>query len=122
MEITEKERLLLVKKEQIRKLTEEILETPSDKENEIVIKKKVTGILSLLSTIESYSNSKNYGVERMREMANFIFSRLDVESYVVAECMLEMFCNTVNSIRFNFTKKDLKINMPKIDLTIFRKG
>ena len=123
MEITEKERLILVmKKNEIRKLAESILETSSSRASEVEIKKKVTGILSLISTIASYSNSKNYSVDGIGEMANSIFSLLDTEAYVIADCMLEVFCNTANSIRFDFTKKDLKINIPKIDLSIFRKG
>ena len=36
---------------------------------------------------------------------------------------LTVFCNTVNSIKFDFNaKKGIKINIPKIDLTIFRLG
>ena len=118
MEITEKERLMLVRKKgEIRRLTEEILENiPTNGENSIQIRKKVTGILSLISTIESYSNSKNYGVDRMREMANFIFSQLDLTCYVVADVALQIFCNTVNSIRFNFAHKGLKVHFPKISL------
>jgi hypothetical protein len=116
MEITEKERLMLVeKKAEIRKLTEEILEPAiTTKKNEIEIKKKVTGILSLLSTIASYSDSKNYNLEGVNEMADSIFSKLDTENYTLAELFLEAYCNTVNSIRFDFTKKNFRIVLPKI--------
>jgi len=60
MELTETERLMLVgKKEEIRESTEEIIELSCDlKKNVIEIKKKITGILSLLSTIASYSKPK----------------------------------------------------------------
>lgn len=61
MELTEKERLMLVeKKAEIRKLTEEIFDlTVNLKKNGVEIKKKVTGILSLFSVIASYTNSTN---------------------------------------------------------------
>jgi hypothetical protein len=116
MEITEKERLMLVeKKAEIRKLTEAILELAiTTKNNEIEIKKKVTGILSLLSTIASYSDSKNYNLKGVNGMANSIFSQLDMENYTLAELFLEVYCNTVNSVRFDFTKKGFKIVLPKI--------
>jgi len=116
MEITEKERLMLVeKKDEIRKLTEAILElAKATKNKEIEIKKKVTGILSLLSTIASYSDSKNYRLEGVNQMANSIFAQLGMENYTLAELFLEAYCNMVNSIRFDFTKKSFRIVLPKI--------
>ena len=115
MELTETERIMLVgKKEEIRKLSEEILDLATDlNKNELKIKKKITGILSLISTIASYSKSKNYDLERITYMANML-------NCVNMQFLLEIFCNNVNSIRFDFTRKDLKIIIPKIDLSIFR--
>jgi hypothetical protein len=115
MELTETERLLLVgKKEEIRKLTEELLDlTVSIERNRIEIKKKITGILSLLSTIASYSSPKNYDLNKITMMANML------NSYSFP-FLYEVFCNSVNSIRFDFTRKDFKIIVPKIDLSIFR--
>ena len=122
MELTEKERLMLTeKKEEIRKLTEALLELARTiKNNGIEIKKKVTGILSLLSTIASYSDARNYNLEGVNNLADSIFSELDQENWTFAELYLELYCNTVNSIRFNFTRRDVKIHLPKIHLTIFR--
>ena len=67
LELTEQERLMLVgKKDEIRKVTEEILELASNPEqNALELKKKVTGVLSLISTIASYSKSKNYDLEQI---------------------------------------------------------
>jgi hypothetical protein len=115
MELTETERLMLVgKKDEIRKLTEELLElVNSPDRNRVEIKKKITGILSLLSTIASYSKPKNYNLDRITLMANVLNS----SSF---QFLFEVFCNTVNSIRFDFTRKDLKIIIPKIDLSLFR--
>jgi hypothetical protein len=54
MELTETERLMLVKKkEEIQKLTSEILSITENPEEAIRIKKKMTGILSILSTVGS---------------------------------------------------------------------
>ncbi len=113
--LTETERLLLVgKKDEIRKLTEEILDLSTcPKDSETEIKKKITGILSLISVIASYSKPKNCDLNEIRLMANLLDS-------VPMQFLLEIFCNTVNSIRFDFTRRDLKIVIPPIDLTIFR--
>ena len=72
MELTEKERLLLVeKKEEIRRLTEDIIELTADlKKNETELKKKVTGILSLISTIASYTNSKDLDMRPLVYLRN----------------------------------------------------
>ena len=122
MELTETERLLLVaKKEDIRKLTEEILDLAINIErNELEIKKKITSILSFISTIASYSKSKNYDLDGITSMANMIYRMLGTKSHQIAKLLLEGFCNSANSIRFDFTRKDLKITIPKIDLSIFR--
>jgi hypothetical protein len=81
--------------------------------NEIEIKKKITGILSLISTIASYSKPKNCNLDRITMMANML-------THVNMPFLLEVFCNTVNSIRFDFARRDLKIVVPEIDVSIFR--
>jgi len=124
MELTEKERLMLVeKKEEIRKLTTEILDIMDDPKKQSEVKKKITSILSLLSTIASYSNSKNYNLDAFTQMANVIFTfgigrHGELRPLTVFE--IETFCNYVNSIQFEFTRKDFKIRIPKIDISIFR--
>ncbi|MBN1245243.1 hypothetical protein JXA31_06585 [Candidatus Bathyarchaeota archaeon] len=120
MELTETERLMLVqKKEEICELTLWILDNAPISQNQAEFKKKITTILSLVSTIASYTKSRNMNIDRLDDLANIIFSQLGLHS-VVVECMLEVFCNLVNSIRFDFTRKDFKIIIPKIDLSIFR--
>lgn len=124
MELTEKERLMLVgKKEEIRKLTTEILDIMDDPKKQSGVKKKITSILSLLSTIASYSDSKNYNLDAFTQMANVIFTfglerHEELRPLTVFE--IETFCNYVNSIQFEFTRKDFKIRIPKIDISIFR--
>jgi hypothetical protein len=119
MEITEKERLMLVKKkEEICGATFQILAMVKDSKNELEIKKDITLVLSLLNTIASYSNSKNRDLDWFEDAADMIFSQLDLKNYALAECMSEAFCNAVNSVRFDFTKKGLKIHFPKINLNL----
>lgn len=118
MELTEQERLMLVgKKDEIRKLTEKILElAPNPEQNKLELNKMVTGILSLLSTIASYSKCKNDDLQRITYIANVLtqWGQLDMDF------LHEYFCNEVNSIRFDFTGKDLKIIIPKIDISLYR--
>lgn len=126
MELTEKERLMLVeKKAEIRKLTEDIFDLNVDVErNRVEIKKKVSGILNLFSIIASYTNSKSNLVLPLMQFAQQIFFLIDQEPCFcrVVTTDLEIFCNSLNSITFNFTKKDLKINIQKVDFAIFKKG
>jgi hypothetical protein len=132
MEITEKERLMLVKKqEEICGLTLRILDMACDPKNLLEIKKNITIILSLLNTIASYSDVKKKNLDVFTTWANLIFYRF----YLVSKCDadlkdphgwrksivsgnrgLEEFCNAVNSINFDFTKRGLKITLPKITL------
>ena len=125
MELTEKERLMLVeKKEEIRKLTTEILDMASKPENALEIKKKFTSILSHLNTIASYSDSKNYNLDAYTNSINLLFAMMNYEKYskiwISSPLTIEEACNYANAMRFNFTKRDVKIHLPKIDFSIFR--
>ncbi|MEM3797242.1 MAG: hypothetical protein QXE05_01420 [Nitrososphaeria archaeon] len=125
MELTEKERLMLVeKKDEIRRLTTEILEMASNPKNELEIKKKFTSILSHLNTIASYSDSKNINLDNFTDVINILFGTMSIEKdskmWIQSPILIEIICNYANSIRFNFTKRDVKIHLPKIDISIFR--
>jgi hypothetical protein len=126
MEITEKERLMLIrKKEGICELTLEILDMVNDPRNSLEIKKKMTTILSELNAIASYSDSKNYDLNAITDLAGNIFNLLtDYPAKVIEDIIpnywkelisrrIEFFCNAANSISFNFTKKGFKIILPK---------
>ena len=126
MEITEKERLMLVKdKESICGATLEILELENDPKNALLIKKKISIILSLLTTIASFSDFKNLDIDKFTKIAPPLFRYLNPRTEILQDAHyldtwrsivvpdLELFCNYVNSIRFDFTKKDLKITFPK---------
>jgi hypothetical protein len=125
VELTEKERLMLVeKKEEIRKLTTEILDLSSKVDSVLEIKKNLTSILSHLNAIASYSDSKNYDLDIFTQGVNLLFVLMDEEKrgkiWVASPILIGIVCNYANSARFNFTKRDVKIHLPKIDLSIFR--
>lgn len=109
--------MLVSKKDEIRRLTEEILDLASNPmQNELELNKKVTAILSLLSTIASYAKCKSNDLERVTALVNL----LQLGSEMELDFFYQYFCNTVNSITFNFTKRDFTIIIPKIDLAIFK--
>jgi len=123
MELSDKERLMLVeKKDEILKLTLEILDILSteDPKQATVVKKKMTTILSLISTIASYADSKNYNLQPLWNVTNLIFAQMDLlrDHWTAISPYIEIFCNTVNHIQFNFSKRDLKIRIPKINLSL----
>jgi hypothetical protein len=115
MDITETERLMLVKKkEEICELTCKILEFGKcDSKNSVEIRKNMTKILSLISQIASYANSKNYNLDNLTKLEIMISMEFNSENYLISEVYLNLFCSLVNSIRFDFTKKGLKITLPK---------
>lgn len=107
------------------RLTIEILDALKDPKQALEIKKKMTSILSLLSTIASYADSKNYNLDALEDSATMIFLEMDAAKeleWIVLHGMIEIFCNTVNNAQFNFTKRDIKIRIPKIDLSLFRQS
>ena len=132
MEITETERLMLVKdKEAICGATLQILRLVNDPKNAEIIKENLTTILSLLNQIASYADAKNSDLDAITKRVNYIFGLINLyplkwkpakqrfpdywNELVVRNT--ENFCNIVNSIRFDFTdKKGLKIILPKVTL------
>jgi hypothetical protein len=128
VEITEKERLMLVeKKDEIKKITLELYDIISDKSmslkgKETKIKKDLTSIISILSVIGSYAKIKGDEIRRFELMAISISQSMELMGGV-AELEIEIFCNEVNGITFDFSnRRNLKINIHKIDISLFRKG
>lgn len=121
MELSERERLILIeKKEEILKLTKEILEIMRDPKQKLEIEKKITSILSLVSTIASYAKPKGVNLQNLSEATNYLFMSMDASSLYMPTTSIQMFCNTTNGIRFDFTKRDIIIKIPKIDFSIFK--
>jgi predicted RNA-binding protein with EMAP domain len=123
MKLTEKERLMLAqKKEEILKLTLEILDNKNDPKQALEIKKKMTSVLSHISLLGSYAKSKNFDTGPLKIATDTIFQFMNMDMFKnnwdLLSPYLEIWCNTVNFIQFDFNKRD--INIPKIDLSLFR--
>ena len=101
------------------------MDLASNSENELEIKKKFTSILPHLNTIASYSNSKNVNLNKYTNVINSLFGLMSYEKrvkmWIASPILIELVCNYANAIRFNFTKRDIKIQLPKIDI-IFNLG
>jgi len=124
MDLTEAERMMLVKKkEEICGLTLQILDMAHDRQKKLEIKKNFTTIISLLSQIASYSHTK-HNLTEMTKAISLLFLMMDEETihktWQTSPYAIEFVCNFVNTVRFDFTKKDLTINIPKMDLSIFK--
>lgn len=121
MKLTENERLMLVKrKDEILKLTIEILDIKNDPKQALEIKKKMTSVLSHISVIGSYSESKKFDMDPLKEFTTGIFISMNMSTdiWIHISTYLDVWCNTVNSIQFDFTKRDIKI--PKIDISLIK--
>ena len=120
MEITETERLMLTKKqEEICELTLWIFDHSSNPENEVQIKKNFTSIIALLNQISAYSHT-GYNLIKLTEAINFLFLQMNDEQllkiWLYSPITIEIVCNYLNSVRFQFVKHGVKITLPKINL------
>ncbi len=121
MEITEAERLELVKNQHsICGATMKILEVYEDPKNISQIRQHFSIILQLLNTNASYCNPKNCNLNQYTEAVNALFDLMsgekEMKMWLLSPKAIEKMCNYANTIRFDFTKKDLKITLPKISL------
>jgi len=130
MELTDAERLMLVKKkEEILELTKHILEIVNrksikdQKEDCLEVKKNITSILSLLSTIGIYAKTK-YNLDALAKSAVLMTAGMHAsgDNLYMHRISIEAFCHIVNSVDFKPTKRGVQIRIPKIDFTVFRKG
>ena len=127
MELTEKIRLELINKmDEISKSTREILQIEDDPEKVTEIKKRMTTILSLIRTIASFSKSSNVD-QRLWSLNVFttsLFYCMDAckkkDTWPLVILKIDLFCNIVNSMRFDLTGRHIKVEIPKIDLSVFK--
>ncbi|MFA7071694.1 MAG: hypothetical protein GX965_10975 [Methanoculleus bourgensis] len=120
MDLTQRERLLLIeKKDEIRKVTEEILECYEDPNRWGEIGKKQNHVLSLLSTLGSFSKADR-DLTPLTKMAVYITGVGGLSGYQFVRIHIETFCAVANSVQFEFTKGGIKLHIPKIDLSIFK--
>jgi hypothetical protein len=120
MELSETERLMLTKKqEEICSLTLWILDHASEPESELQIKKNFTQVISQLNQIAAYSHTGR-NLERITESMNLLFLNMSQEKtykiWISSPIMIEVICNYLNSVKFQFGKRGLKITIPKINI------
>ena len=115
MQISETERLMLVRnKETICGATMKILRLANDPKNIAEIKENFSIILQLVNTIASYCNPKNCDLNQFTEATNVLFDLMTKEKEtdmwtISANFIGDAISNYANSIRFDFTKKELKL-------------
>jgi len=116
--LSENERLMLVKKkEEIYKITNELLTKQLTKSEKI---SKMNEILSLLSTIESYAKPDR-DLSNFQEYVTKIAAMMEIG--IESPVLISNYCAAVNSIRFDFTKKSLIISIPiKIKEAVLNKN
>lgn len=122
MELTEKERSMLTRKqEEICGLTIWIIDHASDPENEIQLKKNFTTIISLLNQISAYSRT-DYHLNNLTEAINSLYMLMKQEklskTWLLSPIAIDRLCNYLNSVHFQFGKDGIKINLPKINLNV----
>jgi|SRR5208337_1136817 len=113
MELTENDKILIrQEKVKIQELTHEIYELLDNlKTNRSEIRKKMSLILNHLSTISNYTGSE----DKIRSLKADIYDIDDVWSSDGMEDITKRdirdFCDSANSITFDFTKTDKKITL-----------
>ena len=109
------------KKEEIFEITSEILKIYEPGTNSIEIKNKLNQILSLLSTIAGYAKPDR-DLNAFTKFVIHLSMNLDLSGYDTGGS-LQAFCTIVNSIKFDLTKKGLKITFPeKLELILNKFG
>ena len=107
MELSENERLMLVGiKNEIFQITAALLTERLSNAEKFT---KMNKILSLLSIMESYAKP-----DRDLSVFSTYVTQIMVwmESGMDERLRINVFCTAVNSIKFDFTKKGLKISIP----------
>ncbi|MEN6444032.1 MAG: hypothetical protein WC391_03420 [Methanoregula sp.] len=107
MELSENERLMLVKKkEEICKITSELKTGKLNNSQKIA---KINEVISLLSTIESYAKPD-------RDLSAFSRLAIQISHFLEigfdADVTIDIFCTAANSVKFDFTKRGLIISIP----------
>jgi len=138
METTEKEKFAIAlldminkKREEVKKLTSDIIALENDPKNVVKIKQYIQ---SIINAVASCSNSDSNDLEIIKLDANIIFRliRMSKDSYddqtikprswhVLVTHRLEDFCimaNAWNPIKFDFSKKGLKIDLKNVNIGI----
>jgi hypothetical protein len=112
MELREKQILQLKRNlDKIYRLKNEILKLAGESQNAGALKNKMAEVLLLLGSIASCANPRNEELESFMKKANLRFVGMEIESspWPAIEHEVELFCEYINSIAFNFTTKGVKV-------------
>jgi len=117
MDLTEAERSMLTKKqEEICGLTLLILRDAKDPEKEETIKENFTSIIALLNQIAAYSHT-GHDLNKLTVAINELFLIMSRERlhkiWIASPITIEIVCNFLNSVRFQFVKNGIKLTLPK---------
>ena len=73
----------------------------------------------MLNQIAAYSHTR-HNLNKLTESLNLLFLVMKQEKlaeiWVGSPVMIELVCNYVNSVKFQFVKNGIKITLPKINL------
>lgn len=125
MNITEGERLLLIqKKEEIRTITQEIIEIvnkeSTTRQDITEVKKKFLHVLSLLHILASYGSPNRDLQSLMMNIIQIIGMELRVANSIVLKANIEITCIVVNSITFSFSPWPtlIKLSIPPLSAEV----
>jgi hypothetical protein len=113
MELTENERLLLVKKkEEISRLTSEIFDIYQKENSKNEVLKRITQVQNCLSILASYAptNKEWYNLITDVHLLELLYNSDGAEGLLESE--IRSFCYSANSITFEFTKNGINISIP----------
>lgn len=111
MKITAKEREMLEKeRDDIRRLTKEIIQLQNDPNNSNKLKQNVIGIQSALGRITSYTNSKNYDLDKITTIAKSVLTLLSSIPPTELQDAFEQLINNPSKELKDLIRKRLKIN------------
>lgn len=118
MDITDRERLMLVgKKERIQAVTAELLDIYKDKQhisqNGTEIAKKLNEIVSLLSVLASYAKPDRDLSAFTRFYAQILYLG-DHLGWEFSDFQVQIFCAAANSVQFKFHKDRIDVFIDKI--------
>lgn len=117
-------------REEIRKLTSEIIELENDSKNAIKIKQNVQ---SVLNAVASFSGSDRNDLELLKIKADLIFTKIRLSTEIANHTTkpkrwgifithpLEDFCicaNSWNPIQFDFSKRGFKIDLKNVNFGV----
>jgi len=112
MEISENERMMLIeKKEEINRISNEILEIYSDPNQTKELQKKLNNVICLLNIIACYAKSDR-NIDAFTRTVMLINHQGKTYGYKNASLLIEIFCTCANSVQFDFTKSRIELHLP----------